>query len=60
MNTHKKILEESKNMYTKTSHFIDMLDNTKNNKLQKYTEEQYKADLQKWANGSKYTKGDTK
>ena len=27
-------------------HFIDRLDNTKNNKLQKYTEEQYKADLQ--------------
>jgi hypothetical protein len=60
MNTHKKILEKSKNMYKKTSHFIDMLDNTKNNELQKYTEEQYEADLQKWANDSKYTKGDTK
>ena len=60
MNTHKKILEESKNMYKKTSHFIDMLDNTKNNELQKYTEEQYEADLQKWSNDSKYTKGDTK
>ena len=60
MNTHKKILEESKNMYKKTYHFIDMLDNTKNNELQKYTEEQYEADLQKWANDSKYTKGDTK
>ena len=41
-------------------HFIDRLDNTKNNELQKYTEEQHEADLQKWANGSKYTKGDTK
>ena len=41
-------------------HFIDRLDNTKNNELQKYTEEQYEADLQKWANDSKYTKGDTK
>jgi hypothetical protein len=60
MNTHKKILEESKNMYKKTSHFIDMLDNTKNNELQKYTEEQYEADLQKWSNDSKYTKGYTK
>jgi len=60
MNTHKKILEESKNMYKKTSHFIDMLDNTKNNELQKYTEEQYEADIQKWVNDSKYTKGDTK
>ena len=60
MNTHKKLPEESKNMYKKTSHFIDMLDNTKNNELQKYTEEQYEADLQKWSNDSKYTKGDTK
>ena len=59
MNTRKKILEESKNMYKKTSHFIDMLDNTKNNELQKYTEEQYEADLQKWVNNSKYTKRDT-
>lgn len=59
MNTHKKILEESKNMYKKTYHFIDMLDNTKNNELQKYTEEQYEADLQKWSNDSKYTKGYT-
>ena len=60
MNTHKKLPEESKNMYKKTSHFIDMLDNTKNNELQKYTEEQYEADIQKWVNDSKYTKGDTK
>lgn len=60
MNTHKKILEESKNMYKKTSHFIDMLDNTKKYELQKYIEEQYEADLQKWSNDSKYTKGDTK
>ena len=40
-------------------HFIDRLDNTKNNELQKYTEEQYEADLQKWSNDSKYTKGYT-
>jgi hypothetical protein len=43
--------------YQKTSHFVDILDNTKIDKLQKYTKEQYEADLQKWASDSKYTKG---
>ena len=50
-------MEESTNIYQKTSHFVDILDNTKIDKLQKYTEEQYEADLQKWASDSKYTKG---
>ena len=50
MNTHK-------NIYQKTSHFVDMLENTKIDELHKYTEEQYEADLQNWASESKYTKG---
>ena len=46
--------------YQKTSHFVDMLENTKIDELHKYTEEQYEADLKNWASDSKYTKGDTK
>ena len=55
----KCIMNTHKNIYKKTSHFVDMLENTKNNELHKYTEEQYEADLQKWASDSKYTKGQT-
>jgi len=50
-------------MYKKTSHFTDMLENTKDIKPQKYTEEQYNADLKKWfedvKQNEKYTKGQT-
>jgi len=52
-----------KEMYKKTSHFSDMLDNTKDIEPQKYTEEQYNADLKKWfedvKQNEKYTKGQT-
>ena len=41
--------------YQKTSHFVDMLENTKIDELHKYTEEQYEADLKNWASDSKYT-----
>lgn len=34
-----------KEMYKKTSHFANMLDNTKDIETHKYTEEQYNADL---------------
>jgi len=49
-------------MYKKTSHFSDMLDNTKdmNTEPPKYTEEQY---MKKWfedvKQNEKYTKGQT-
>ena len=50
-------------MYKKTSHFTDMLENTKNIDPQKYTEEQYNTDLKKWfehvKQNEKYTKGQT-
>ena len=51
-----KCIQNSLN-YQKTSHFVDMLENTKINELHKYTEEQYEADLKNWASDSKYTKG---
>jgi len=50
-----------KEMYKKTSHFTDMLENTKDIEPPKYTEEQYNADLKKWfenvKQNEKYTKG---
>jgi len=52
-----------KEMYKKTSHFTDMLENTKDIEPQKYTEEQYNADLKKWfedvKQNEKYIKGQT-
>ena len=41
----------------KPTHFYDMVENT--NEVQKYTEEQYEADLQKWFNDTSYTKRQT-
>jgi hypothetical protein len=43
--------------YKKTTHFHNMVENT--NEFQKYTEEQYEADLQKWFNDTSYTKRQT-
>ena len=43
--------------YKKTTHFHNMVENT--NEFQKYTEEQYEADLQKWFNDIPYTKRQT-
>ena len=43
--------------YKKTTHFHNMVKNT--NEFQKYTEEQYEADLQKWFNDTSYTKRQT-
>lgn len=52
-----------KEMYKKTSHFANMLENTKDIETHKYTEEQYNADLNKWfedvKSNEKYTKGQT-
>ncbi len=54
-----------KEMYKKTSHFANMLENTKDKDIEthKYTEEQYNADLNKWfedvKSNEKYTKGQT-
>lgn len=52
-----------KEMYKKTSHFANMLENTKDIETHKYTEEQYNADLKKWfedvKSNEKYTKGQT-
>ena len=44
-------------IHKKTTHFHDMVENT--NESQKYTEEQYEADLQKWFNDTSYTKRQT-
>jgi len=41
----------------KTTHFHNMVENTKESR--KYTEEQHKADLQKWFNDTPYTKRQT-
>ena len=55
-------IAEIKEMY-KTSHFTNMLENTKDIETHKYTEEQYNADLKKWLEdvkqNEKYTKGQT-
>lgn len=48
-----------KEMYKKTSHFTNLLENTKDIETYKYTEEQYNADLKKWFDDVKYTEGQT-
>ncbi len=44
-------------VYNKTSHFSNWLENTKDIKPQQYTEEQFNADLKKWVEDEKYSKG---
>ena len=44
-------------IHKKTTHFHDMVENT--NEFQKYTEEQYEADLQKWFNDTSFIKKQT-
>ena len=53
-NTKTEIVEK---VYGKTSHFSNWLEYTKDIEPQKYTEEQFNADLQKWVEDEKYTKG---
>ncbi len=43
--------------YDKTSHFSDWLKNTKDIDPQKYTNEQFNADLTKWGQNEKYSEG---
>ena len=44
-------------VYNKTSHFSNWLENTKDIKPQQYTDEQFNADLKKWVEDEKYSKG---
>ena len=44
-------------VYYKISHFSDWLENTKDIEPQKYKEEQFNADLKKWVEDEKYSKG---
>ena len=47
-----EMLKEIK--YTKISHFKTWVENTKNMEIQKYTEEEYNADLKKWFKDEKF------
>ena len=44
-------------VYQKTNHFSNWLENTKDKKPQKYTDAHYSADLKKWFEDEKYSKG---
>ena len=51
------IIKQIMTNYDKTSHFSDWLENTKDIEPQKYTDEQFNADLKKWVEDEKYSKG---
>ena len=51
------IIKQIMTNYDKTSHFSDWLENTKDIEPQKYTEEQFNADLKKWVQNEKYSQG---
>ena len=53
-NVKTEILEK---VYQKTNHFSNWLENTKGIEPQKYTNEQFSADLKKWVQDEKYSKG---